>query len=218
MVTVSNLPGTTLDFLKIKLPNSGITIVDTPGLINKGHLTSKLNTEELKQVIPNKPINAVTFRIEEGKCVLVGGLARLELMEGKPFFFTFYVSNEVKLHLTDHTRADDFLAAHIGKLIFPPASKERFDELGPFVETIVELEGDSWKSAAADIVIPGLGWVTMTGPGLAKLRITTMEGTEVSIRPPLLPYEARHTTASFTGGRIHKKSRKIGVKSYGWRA
>ena len=28
--TVSNLPGTTLDFLKIKLPN-GITMIDTPG-------------------------------------------------------------------------------------------------------------------------------------------------------------------------------------------
>lgn len=36
-VTVSNLPGTTLNFLKIKLPN-GITVVDTPGLINKGNI------------------------------------------------------------------------------------------------------------------------------------------------------------------------------------
>jgi ribosome biogenesis GTPase A len=32
--TVSNLPGTTLDFLKIKLAN-GITMIDTPGLLNK---------------------------------------------------------------------------------------------------------------------------------------------------------------------------------------
>lgn len=31
-VTVSNLPGTTLDFLKIQLPN-GIVMVDTPGLL-----------------------------------------------------------------------------------------------------------------------------------------------------------------------------------------
>lgn len=80
-VTVSNLPGTTLDFLKIKLPNSGVTVIDTPGLINRGHLTSKLTTDELKQVIPSKPINAVTFRIEEGKCALLGGFARVELME-----------------------------------------------------------------------------------------------------------------------------------------
>lgn len=80
LVTVSNLPGTTLDFLRIKLPN-GITVVDTPGLINPGHLTSKLTTQELKQVIPSKPILAVTFRVEEGKCVLMGGLARIELCD-----------------------------------------------------------------------------------------------------------------------------------------
>ena len=47
--TVSNLPGTTLNFLKIKLPN-GVTMIDTPGLINRGQLTSKLTTEELRQV------------------------------------------------------------------------------------------------------------------------------------------------------------------------
>lgn len=80
LVTVSNLPGTTLNFLKIKLPN-GMTVIDTPGLINKGHLTSKLTIQELKKVIPAKPINAVTLRLEEGKCVLLGALARIELVE-----------------------------------------------------------------------------------------------------------------------------------------
>jgi hypothetical protein len=80
LVTVSNLPGTTLDFLKIKLPN-GITVVDTPGLINKGHLTSKLTTDELKKVLPSKPINPITLRLEEGKCVLLGGFAKLEFLE-----------------------------------------------------------------------------------------------------------------------------------------
>jgi ribosome biogenesis GTPase A len=47
--TVSNLPGTTLNFLKIKLPN-GVTMIDTPGLINRGQLTSRLTTEELRMV------------------------------------------------------------------------------------------------------------------------------------------------------------------------
>jgi ribosome biogenesis GTPase A len=103
--TVSNLPGTTLDFLRIKLPN-GVTMIDTPGLLNVGQLTSKLTTAELRQVIPVKPINAVTLRVQEGKCVLLGGLATIELLEGRPFFFTFFVSNEVKLHPTDATRAE----------------------------------------------------------------------------------------------------------------
>jgi ribosome biogenesis GTPase A len=78
--TVSNLPGTTLDFIKIRLPN-GITMIDTPGLINKGQLTSRLTLEELKQVIPIKPINAITLRVTEGKCILLGALAKVELLD-----------------------------------------------------------------------------------------------------------------------------------------
>merc|ERR1719454_751020 len=77
--TVSNLPGTTLDFIKMRLPN-GIFMIDTPGLINRGQLTTKLNPNELKVVIPNARINAVTLRITEGKAVMIGGLASLQLV------------------------------------------------------------------------------------------------------------------------------------------
>ena len=131
LATVSNLPGTTLDFIKIRLPN-GVTMIDTPGLINRGQLTSKLSTSELKQVIPVKPINAVTLRIESGKCILIGGLAKIELLDSRPFFLTFFVSNEIKLHPTDSLKADEFLQKHIGTLVFPPSSMERLQELSPF--------------------------------------------------------------------------------------
>ena len=86
--TVSNLPGTTLDFLKIRLPN-GITMIDTPGLLNAGQLTGRLATEELRAVIPAKPVNAVTLRVAEGKCVLIGGLARIELAEVSFYLFIY---------------------------------------------------------------------------------------------------------------------------------
>lgn len=78
--TVSPLPGTTLDFLKIKLPN-GVQMIDTPGLINNSQLTSRLNTKELKSVIPTKQIHHVTLTIHENYCVLIGGLAKIELVE-----------------------------------------------------------------------------------------------------------------------------------------
>ena len=93
--TVSNLPGTTLDFIKMRLPN-GITMIDTPGLINRGQLTTKLNPNELKLVIPNERINAVTLRITEGKAVMIGGLASLQLVDSRPLFFTFFVSDKVR--------------------------------------------------------------------------------------------------------------------------
>lgn len=79
------------------------------------------------------------------------------------------------------------------------------------------MDGDGWEQSSSDIVIPGLGWVSVTGVGTVKVRVTAPVGTEVTLRPALLPFEAKHTTAKFVGGRLEKKSRKS-VKTYGWRA
>jgi ribosome biogenesis GTPase A len=197
--TVSNLPGTTLDFLKIRLPNE-ITMIDTPGLINNGQLTSKLTTEELKQVIPSKPINAVTLRLNEGKCVMIGGMATIELLEGRPFFFTFFVSNEIKLHPTDSIKVEENRKKHLGTIISPPASYDRLVELGlPFEEHIIEIAGEGWRKSSTDIVIAGLGWVSITGTGLCKVKVSVPQDTSIGTRPSLLPYEAPRTTAKFTG-------------------
>lgn len=75
--------------------------------------------------------------------------------------------------------------------------------------------------AAKDIVISGLGWISVTGPGLSKVRVRVPSGTNVGLRPSLLPYDATYTTAKFTGGKLLKKSRRSGQTastSYGWRA
>jgi ribosome biogenesis GTPase A len=78
--TVSPIPGTTLDFLKIKMHN-GLTFIDTPGLINNYQMTSRLTADELKLVIPKRDVVAVTLRVEEGKAVMIGGLATVQLLE-----------------------------------------------------------------------------------------------------------------------------------------
>lgn len=78
--TVSNLPGTTLNFLKIVMHN-GITVFDTPGLMNKGQLTALLTAKELNDVIPDKPVHPVTLRLDEGRCALIGGIAKIEMIQ-----------------------------------------------------------------------------------------------------------------------------------------
>ncbi|CAM9940117.1 unnamed protein product, partial [Discosporangium mesarthrocarpum] len=54
-VTVSNIPGTTLDFLKVDLGDRR-SLFDTPGLLLDHTITSRLNADELKAVIPNKRV------------------------------------------------------------------------------------------------------------------------------------------------------------------
>jgi hypothetical protein len=93
----------------------------------------------------------------------------------------------------------------------------RLQELGPFESKFFEVEGEGWKQSKYDIVIAGLGWISVTGSGMARLKITVPHGTSVSMRPALLPFEASYSTATFTGGRLLKKSGKAG-NTYGWRA
>lgn len=63
----------------------------------------------------------------------------------------------------------------------------------------------------------GLGWVAVSGPGVARVRVTVPEGTAVGIRPSLMPFEANTTTASFTGGKFGRKTAKH-KPGVGWRA
>lgn len=127
------------------------------------------------------------------------------------------MSNEIKLHPTSSKRAPEVLEKHVGSLLAPPATMERVKAIGPFVTHDFEVSGDSWKKACYDLVIAGLGWVAVTGPGLAKVRITVPVGTSVSIRPSFLPYEAPSTTVGFTGGKLIRRN-KPRTPGLGWRA
>ncbi|KAL7487413.1 hypothetical protein ACHAW6_013018 [Cyclotella cf. meneghiniana] len=209
-VTTSPLPGTTLKFIKIEL-GGGKLLYDTPGLLIPGSLTDRLTPEELKIVVPKKQVEPITFRVASGKCVLVGGLAKIELIgDSKPFLFTFFVANDIKLHPTDSAKADDFIDKHVGTLLKPPVEpgRERMTEIGEFEYHEIDIQGSGWKEAAADITLRGLGWVAVTGAGTAKVRIGVPKGIGVSVRPPLMPFDVWEATAKYTGGRAVRKSSK----------
>ena len=209
-LTTSPLPGTTLQFIKIDL-GGGMSLYDTPGLLVPGCLTERLTPEELKIVVPKKQVEPITFRIAAGKCCLVGGLAKIELIgDCKPFLFTFFVANEIKLHMTDSARADEFTSNHVGKMLTPPLEPgpERLEEIGEFEYHVLDIQGEGWKQAAADITLRGLGWVAVTGAGSAKVRIGVPKGIGVTVRPPLMPFDVWEATAKYTGGRSVRKSGK----------
>ena len=70
------------------------------------------------------------------------------------------------------------------------------------------VSGESWRKSNTDIVIAGLGWISITGTGDCKLKVRAPAGIYVGERDALLPFEAPTSTAKFTGGRIHQRSRK----------
>jgi ribosome biogenesis GTPase A len=209
-LTTSPLPGTTLKFIKVDL-GDGRKLYDTPGLLVPGTITQLLTPEELKIVCPKKKVEPITFRVAAGKCVLVGGLAKIEVMgDSRPFLFTFFVANDIKLHPTDSSKADEFRENHAGGLLTPPLEPgaKRLQEIGEFESHVVEIDGAGWKEAAADISLTGLGWVAVTGAGPVQVKISVPKGIGVSIRPPLMPFDIWEVAAKYTGGKAVRKSTK----------
>ncbi|GMH72668.1 hypothetical protein TrRE_jg10990 [Triparma retinervis] len=214
--TESQLPGTTLNLLKFPLKN-GKFLYDTPGLLVPGSITTLLSTDELKLVCPKKRVEAKTFRVEPGGCVMLGGLARVDVHpDCKAFMLTFFVGNEVVLHPTKTEKSGSVMERQVGKMLTPPIveddddekRRERVDMLGGTDEHIYTIHGKGWKEAAADLTIRGLGWFSVTGAGDAKIKVTVPKGTDVTMREDsLMPKDVWQNTGRFTGHKMVKKGK-----------
>lgn len=73
--------------------------------------------------------------------------------------------------------------------------------------------GRGWSKATCDIAIGGLGFVSLTGPGKYQVKVSVPKGTTVTVRDPMMPFEARKTSVRHTGSKFVRKSGGIG-----WRA
>lgn len=198
-LTTSVIPGTTLDVVKIPL-GSNMNLFDTPGLMVSHQLTNLLTEKDLRSVVPSRSVEKVSFRLSEGKCIYVGGLARIELAEGRPFFFTCFFSSDVKIHPGRADNAESFTLKHVGKMLSPPSCQEGFERLGEWTSKSFAVNGQGWKQSCVDVVLSGLGWVSITGAGNARVRVWVPKNVGVFTRSPLMPYEIRQGVSSYTGG------------------
>lgn len=93
-LTTSILPNTTININEIKITDN-LTIIDTPGFIEKDNISNFVSPKELKKIMPNKEIRPITYQIEEGKTLYVDPYMRIEYVNGEKNSFTFYISNDI---------------------------------------------------------------------------------------------------------------------------
>ena len=158
LITTSRFPGTTLDRIEIPLDN-GHFLVDTPGIMTKKQLASKLDPKELDIVAPKKPLKPATYQLLPGNTIFLAGLGRIDYLQGPSTSFTVYASRSMYVHRTKTEKADEFYEKHVGELLTPTGGK---DELPA-------LKGQEYNiKYRSDVLFAGVGFITVPAGCLIK--------------------------------------------------
>lgn len=176
IITTSNHPGTTLDMIRIPLTEEH-AIVDTPGIVHRTQLAHYLNRDEIKTLLPTKPLKPMTFQLNPDQTIFIGAAARVDFTRGKRASFTYYVSKDATLHRTKTEGAEEFYLKHRGELLSPPF-KETLENFPELVSRTIQLKPDY------DVAISGLGWFTVNEP--VEIVIWTPKGVALSIREAII--------------------------------
>ncbi len=142
MITISNMPNTTLE--EIKIPVKDFNIIDTPGVVNDLSILNRLNAEMLKKIDIKKTIKPKTYQIKKGSAIIVEDFLRIDYEEGDKNSFTLFMSNSLKIKRINGKKHEDL------------------KELG-FKEIYLGYH--------EDIVIPGLGFIKTTLKGKVTIYI-----------------------------------------------
>lgn len=175
IITVSSLAGTTLDLIKIPLDKN--YIIDTPGLVNENQITHYLSKEAIKVVTPKKEVKPMVFQLDPEQTLFFGAIARIDFISGEKTSFICYVSSALKIHRTKLANADEFYERHQKELLTPPFA---LDDDFPLKVTNFNIKS-SYKT---DIVLPGLGFVTVLGS--LKVKVYTRVETVPYLREGLI--------------------------------
>lgn len=176
-ITTSRNPGTTLDLIPL-YQEEGFTIYDTPGIENPHSMLSVLPPEELKQVIPTKPIRPFVSQIFENQSFAVGGLARVDFKVQGDASIVGYFSRDLEIHRGKLDDADRLWKTHLNKMLKPSADTS--------VDTMVEWMAPNLKKGEKmDIVIHGVGWFCVNGK-IQNIRVKVHNGISVSFRKAMI--------------------------------
>lgn len=176
LITTSRFPGTTLDKIEIPL-DDGQQLIDTPGIIHREQMAYYLGPKDLRLVAPQKPIKSKTFQLNSEQTLFLGGLARFDYERGPHTGFTLYLDNNLLVHRTKLSNADDFYKRQAGKLLQPP----RPNELADF-PPLARIQFT--PKVKSDLVFAGLGWITV--PAGITVSGWAPEGVAVTMRPALI--------------------------------
>lgn len=156
-IITQNYPGTNLKVMQIPIDQSTY-FYDTPGLGNDNCILEKVEKQVLKSIVPIKRIEKRLYTLSKDQSLFIGGLARIELVEGEKTAVGCYFSSEVDIRKIIVAEPNNQFLRTLNKNLLHPTSKN-LQSLKDFdiYDVVVDEEG------SRDIGINGLGWFSFIG-------------------------------------------------------
>lgn len=173
-ITTSFYPGTTLDLNPILLAD--YTMYDTPGFVNPRSLLTHVDEQQLKQVIIRKRMKPKVYQLKGNQSLALAGYARIDLLHCQGVSVICYMSEALTIHRSKQEQADILWKSHLNGLL-APSTNSAFEEMKKY--------STSKKVEKLDIVISGLGWVTIIGK-VNRIDVYVNEEVDVIFRKAML--------------------------------
>ena len=97
---------------------------DSPGTVSEDQIINLLTAEEINKTLPTSPLIPRTLLLRVGHTLLLGGLGRLDYIEGRdlpPVRVTVFCTNQLSINVVETEGVDEFLNnAPVTKLITVP--------------------------------------------------------------------------------------------------
>ena len=175
-ITTSKYSGTTLKSINNKVPDTQVTIVDTPGLIPVGRVSDLISIESGLKLVPSGEISRKTFKLEENQVFMFDVFCRFEILKNdseNKAIFSAYSSKNVKFHVTRRERVADLLEGDFFQLLSQNEKDKYFEN--EFATEIMEVGENE------ELVIAGLGWINVKR-GALKVELTYPKAVKVVVR------------------------------------
>ncbi|KYM82089.1 Uncharacterized protein C4orf14 like protein [Atta colombica] len=164
---------------------------DTPGTIQPNQILDLLTTQELLSVLSKKIISPRTFILRVNQTIFLGGIGRLDYVEGDTFIrCTIFSSSELPITLT-HTEDADNVYNELLKteaFVVPENNPDRLKHWPSLVSKEMEITGVGRNKSISDIVLSSAGWIAIAAEKAERvlLKAWNPQGRGLYLRTPAL--------------------------------
>lgn len=173
VISTSNIPGTTLNEIRIPFFEDNKALMDTPGLINDADVLNQLLPDSISTVIPKDEMKPKTYQISNDNSIFLAGLACIEFTCKDKVSAIVYASKSLYIHRCKTANVENLFETQLGRLLTPPS----IDEIPAIEYKSKEFIFDGKRKK--DIWFSGFGFVSIIGS--CKCKVIYLDKTEVFV-------------------------------------